>query len=113
MKTLAIVVVTVRIAATAGLLLGVWATRNRRVEPVLNMVFDVLQATPHMAYLGPVVIMFGFGQVPAMLATLRFAVPPMARLTVLGIRSVRADILEWGRCQLHQSARMLWKVELP
>ena len=68
MQTLSIVLVTVPLAAAVGLALGLWATRNARVERVLNSVFDVMQATPHMAYLGPVVILFGFGQVPAMLA---------------------------------------------
>ena len=96
MQTLAIVLVTVPLAAITGLLLGVWATRNPRIENVLNGIFDIMQATPHMAYLGPVVILFGFGQVPAMLATLGFAVPPMARLTILGIRTVPSDILEVG-----------------
>ncbi len=113
MKTLAIVAVTVPLAAIIGLLLGVWATRSPRIERGLNIVFDVLQATPHMAYLGPVVIMFGFGQVPAMLATLGFAVPPMARLTVLGIRSVPSDILESGQMSGCAPRQLLWKVELP
>ena len=113
MKTLAIVAVTVPLAASIGLLLGVWATRSPRIERGLNIVFDVLQATPHMAYLGPVVIMFGFGQVPAMLATLGFAVPPMARLTVLGIRNVPSDILESGRMSGCTPRQLLWKVELP
>ncbi len=113
MKTLAIVAVTVPLAAIIGLLLGVWATRSPRIERGLNIIFDVLQATPHMAYLGPVVIMFGFGQVPAMLATLGFAVPPMARLTVLGIRNVPSDILESGQMSGCTPRQMLWKVELP
>lgn len=113
MKTLAIVAVTVPLAASIGLLLGVWATRSPRIERGLNIIFDVLQATPHMAYLGPVVIMFGFGQVPAMLATLGFAVPPMARLTVLGIRNVPSDILESGRMSGCTPRQLLWKVELP
>ncbi len=113
MKTLAIVVVTVPLAALIGLMLGVWATRSPRIERGLNIVFDVLQATPHMAYLGPVVIMFGFGQVPAMLATLGFAVPPMARLTVLGIRNVPSDILESGQMSGCTPRQLLWKVELP
>lgn len=113
MQTLAIVLVTVPLAAALGLGLGIWATRSRRVERVLNAVFDVMQATPHMAYLGPVVVMFGFGQVPAMLATLIFAMPPMARCTILGIRTVPSDVVEAGQmcgCTPRQS---LWKVILP
>ena len=113
MKTLAIVTVTVPLAALIGLLLGVWATRSPRIERGLNIIFDVLQATPHMAYLGPVVIMFGFGQVPAMLATLGFAVPPMARLTLLGIRNVPSDIIESGQMSGCTPRQLLWKVELP
>lgn len=113
MQTLAIVVVTVPLAAITGLSLGIWATRNARVERVLNAVFDVMQATPHMAYLGPVVILFGFGQVPAMLATFGFALPPMARCTILGIRTVPQDILEAGRMSGCTPRQLLWKVEIP
>ncbi len=113
MKTLSIVLVTVPLAAAAGLFLGIWATRNSRAERVLNTSFDVMQATPHMAYLGPVVVLFGFGQVPAMLATMIFALPPMARCTLLGIRTVSSDILEAGAMSGCTSRQLLWKVELP
>lgn len=113
MQTVSIVVVTVPLAAISGLALGIWATRNARVERVLNALLDVMQATPHMAYLGPVVILFGFGQVPAMLATLGFALPPMARCTILGIRTVPQDILEAGRMSGCTPRQLLWKVELP
>ena len=85
MQTLAIVVVTVPLAAKLGLFIGVWATRSPRIEKAVNLVFDVLQATPHMAYLGPVVVLFGFGQVPAMLATLGFATPPMAMAVIASL----------------------------
>ena len=113
MQTLALVLVTVPMAAGLGLSLGVWATRKKSVEHVLNTLFDVMQATPHMAYLGPVVVLFGFGQVPAMLATLIFALPPMARCTVLGIRTVSPEITEAGVMAGCTSGQRLWKVELP
>jgi glycine betaine/proline transport system permease protein len=113
MQTLAIVFVTVPLAAILGLALGIWATRNERVERAVNATFDVLQATPHMAYLGPVVVLFGFGQVPAMLATLGFAMPPMARCTILGIRTVPSDIVEAGRMSGCTPRQLLWKVQLP
>jgi glycine betaine/proline transport system permease protein len=113
MQTISIVVVTVPLAAILGLALGIWATRNARVERVLNAIFDVMQATPHMAYLGPIVILFGFGQVPAMLATLSFALPPMARCTILGIRTVPSDILDAGHMSGCTPRQLLWKVELP
>jgi glycine betaine/proline transport system permease protein len=113
MMTLSIVVVTVPLAAITGLFLGVWAVRNPRVEKVLNTVFDLMQATPHMAYLGPVVTLFGFGQVPAMLATFGFAVPPMARCTILGLRTVPSDIIEAGIMSGCTPRQQLWKVNLP
>ncbi len=113
MQTLGIVIVTVPLAVISGLLLGIWATRSAAAERVLNTIFDVMQATPHMAYLGPVVILFGFGQVPAMLATLIFALPPMARCTILGIRTVPKDIIEAGQMSGCTPLQLLWKVELP
>lgn len=113
MQTLSIVLVTVPVAASIGLYLGVLATRNLRAEKVLNAVFDVMQATPHMAYLGPVVILFGFGQVPAMLATMVFAVPPMARCTILGLRTVPGDIIDAGRMSGCTPNQLFWKVMLP
>ncbi len=113
MQTLSIVLVTVPLAAATGLALGVWATRSERVEKVLNATFDLMQATPHMAYLAPIVVLFGFGQVPAMIATLIFALPPMARCTILGIRGVPSDIMEAGRMSGCTPRQLLWKVELP
>ena len=113
MQTVSLVLVTVPLAAATGLALGIWSTRNQRVERTLNTLFDVMQATPHMAYLGPVVVLFGFGQVPAMLATLIFALPPMARCTILGIRSVSPEIVEAGTMAGCTAQQRLWKVELP
>jgi glycine betaine/proline transport system permease protein len=113
MQTLALVIVTVPLAALLGLGLGIAATRNRRIEAALTVCFDVMQATPHLAYLGPVVVLFGFGQVPAMLATVIFAMPPMARCVILGIRTVPADVIESGRMSGCTSRQLLWKVEIP
>jgi glycine betaine/proline transport system permease protein len=113
MQTLALVIVTVPLAALLGLGLGIAATRSRRVESVLTACFDIMQATPHLAYLGPVVVLFGFGQVPAMLATVIFAMPPMARCVILGIRTVPADVIESGRMSGCTPRQLLWKVELP
>lgn len=113
MRTLSIVLVSVPVAAVTGLLLGIWSTRSRRAEAVLGGVFDVMQATPHMAYLAPVVVLFGFGQVPAMMATVIFAMPPMARCVILGIRTVPSDVIEAGRMSGCTPRQLLWKVELP
>jgi glycine betaine/proline transport system permease protein len=113
MQTLAIVLVAVPLAASLGLALGIWAIRSRRAEAVLTSAFDVMQATPHMAYLVPVIILFGFGKVPALLATLIFAMPPMARCVILGIRTVPIETVEAGLMAGCTQRQLLWKVELP
>lgn len=113
MQTLAIVLVTVPLAAAFGLVLGIWAFRNQRFEKFITACFDVMQATPHMAYLGPVVVLFGFGQVPAMLATFGFALPPMGRCTILGLRTVPAEVIEAGQMAGCTQRQLLWRVQLP
>ena len=113
MQTLSIVMVTVPLAAVLGLALGIWAVRSPRVETFVTGCFDVLQATPHMAYLGPVVVLFGFGQVPAMLATLGFAMPPMARCVILGLKTVASEVVEAGRMAGCTRRQLLWKVQVP
>ena len=113
MQTLTIIVITVPLAAATGLALGILATRNRRAEVVLTGMFDLMQSIPHFAYLVPVIVLFGFGDVPAMIATGIFAMPPMARCTILGLRTVPSEIIESGRMSGCTPRQLLWKVELP
>ncbi|HKY94165.1 MAG TPA: ABC transporter permease subunit, partial [Kiloniellales bacterium] len=113
MRTLALVIITVPVAAVVGLLLGILATRYRRAEAVLTALFDLMQAVPHLAYLAPVAVFFGFGAVPAMIASALFALPPMARCVILGIRTVPKDVIESGRMSGCTARQMLWRVELP
>ncbi|RVI96436.1 ABC transporter permease subunit [Sinorhizobium medicae] len=113
MKTVSIVIVIVPLAVTAGFALGLWAFRNRRFEKLLNTCFDIMQATPHMAYLAPVVVLFGFGQVPALIATFIFALPPMGRCTILGMRTVQPDVIEAGHMTGCTKRQLLWKVQTP
>ncbi len=113
MRTLSLVVVTVPLAAFMGIALGVIATRNVRAERILQFCFDIMQATPHLAYLGPVAAFFGFGSVPGMIATAIFALPPMARCTILGIRTVPSSVIEAGVMAGCTPAQQLWRVQLP
>lgn len=113
MQTLSLVLVAAPLAAAVGLLAGIAATRSRRAETALTMVFDLLQSIPHLAYLAPVIVLFGFGQVPALLATALFAMPPMARCTILGIRGVPAEIVEAGIMSGCTRRQLLLKVRLP
>lgn len=113
MRTLSIVIVSVPFAVLIGLWLGIWVTRSKRAANVITPMFDLMQATPHMAYLVPVVILFGFGQVPAMIATVIFAMPPMARCTILGIQTVAPEIIESGQMSGCTRRQLLWKVQIP
>ena len=113
MKTLSVVLVSVPFAAIIGLVLGIWVTRSRKAAAIITPMFDLMQATPHMAYLVPIVILFGFGQVPAMMATVIFAMPPMARCVILGIQTVPSDVIESGRMSGCTPRQLLWKVQLP
>lgn len=113
MKTFSIVVVSVPFAVVLGLGLGIWVTRSKRAAAIISPMFDIMQATPHMAYLVPVVVLFGAGQVPAMIATVIFAMPPMARCTILGIQTVSSDVVESGRMSGCTPRQLLWKVTLP
>lgn len=113
MQTLSIIVITVPLAAATGLVLGIVATRSRWAEAVLTGMFDLMQSIPHFAYLVPVVVLFGFGQVPAMIATGIFAMPPMARCTILGLRTVPGEVVESGRMSGCTPLQLLWKVQLP
>ncbi|MEM9470341.1 MAG: ABC transporter permease subunit [Pseudomonadota bacterium] len=113
MRTFSIVLVSVPFAVVLGLGLGIWVTRSKRAAAIISPMFDIMQATPHMAYLVPVVVLFGAGQVPAMIATVIFAMPPMARCTILGIQTVSSDVVESGRMSGCTPRQLLWKVTLP
>jgi glycine betaine/proline transport system permease protein len=113
MVTLASIVIAVPFAAASGLLLGIAGYRSRRVEQVLRPILDLMQTVPVFAYLVPILILFGFGPVSAMLATIVYAMPPMVRVTMLALRQVPDEITEYGRmagCTDHQ---LLWRVQLP
>ena len=113
METFSLVVITVPFGVAVGLTVGVAAAHNPRLERFITPLLDVMQATPHFAYLVPVVVLFGFGQVPALIATAIFAIPPMIRCMILGIRNVPADILESGRMIGCSDWQFLFKVEIP
>ena len=113
MKTFSLVIVAVPFSAILGLWLGVLATRSRRMSNIITPFFDLMQATPHLAYLVPVVVMFGVGQVPALIATVIFAMPPMARCTILAIKTVPSDVIESGHMSGCTQRQLLWKVQLP
>ncbi|ULB11017.1 proline/glycine betaine ABC transporter permease [Cereibacter azotoformans] len=113
MVTLAMVSVCTAMAVVIGLPIGIAAARSDRMQRVINPVLDVMQTLPSFVYLIPVVVIFGIGKVPGMIAVVIYAVPPMIRLTNLGIRLVDAQVLEAAEAFGSSGRQKLWNVQLP
>jgi glycine betaine/proline transport system permease protein len=111
--TLALVVTASLLALLLGLPLGVLAARQRTTWSLVRPALDLMQTMPAFVYLIPAVMFFSTGQVPSVIATLIFSMPPVVRLTVLGIREVPADRLEAGLSFGCSPSQLLWKVQLP
>ncbi|MGW0080493.1 ABC transporter permease [Streptomyces sp. NPDC003393] len=94
MQTLALMVIAVLASVAVGALLGLAAGLSDRMDRALRPVLDTMQVLPAFAYLLPVVLVFGIGVPAAVLATVVYAAPPMARLTALGLRGADAEVLE-------------------
>lgn len=113
MLTLALVVASTFLALVIGIPLGVWASRNDRVEFTLRPILDFMQTMPPFVYLIPAILFFSVGNVPGVVATVVFALPPGVRLTSLGIRSVQPDVVEAAHSFGSSDRQLLFKVQLP
>ena len=113
LDTLALVVSAALLALLIGLPIGVLAAQQQLLRAITRPLLDLMQTMPAFVYLIPAVMFFSTGQVPAVIATLIFAMPPVVRLTVLGLRQVPADLLEAGSSFGCTRWQLLWKVQLP
>ena len=113
MLTLAAILISVAIGALAGLLLGIVAAQSARAEAWILPTLDLMQTVPVFAYLIPILFLFGFGPVSAMIATIIYATPPMVRCTMLGLRATPAEIIESGQMMGCTRRQLLWKVKVP
>jgi glycine betaine/proline transport system permease protein len=113
MQTIDLVLVAVAIAVAIAFPLGIWASRDERVERAIRPVLDVMQTIPPWVYLIPAVIIFSLGRVPALIATVVYGAPPMLRLTTLALKQVPKPFLELGDALGASRATTLWKIELP
>jgi glycine betaine/proline transport system permease protein len=93
--------------------LGILAARSDRFAGGLRPVLDVMQTTPAFVYLVPVVMLFSIGTVAGVIATIIFALPPLIRLTNLGIRGVPEDVVEAAEAFGSSEGEILFKVRLP
>lgn len=113
MVTLSSIAIAVPIGAGAGLLLGIAGFRSPWLERALVPLLDLMQTVPIFAYLVPVLFLFGFGPVAAMIATVIYATPPMVRVTMLALHQVPAELVEFGRMAGCSRRQLLWKVLAP
>ena len=113
MTTLALVLTSVFFCALLGIPLGILCARSDNLEKVLRPILDAMQTLPAFVYLVPVVMLFGIGNVPGILVTIVFALPPLVRLTNLGIRQVPEDKIEAARAFGCTPRQMLTRVQLP
>ena len=113
MQTLALVLSSTGMALLLGIPLGIWMAGSGRCNKVLQPVLDCMQTMPAFVYLIPAVLFFGLGTVPGAFATIIFAMPPVARLTALGIRQVPKNVVEAARSFGATSWQLLYKVQLP
>ncbi len=113
MTTLSIVLTCVVFCSLIGIPLGVYSAKNDRFWTVLQPMLDLMQTIPSFVYLVPIVMLFSIGNVSGVIVTFIYALPPVVRLTNLGIRQVRGDMVEAARAFGASNRQTLYKVELP
>jgi len=113
MVTLSLVLTSLAFCVLIGLPLGILLASSDRAQRVMRPLLDAMQTTPAFVYLVPVVMLFGIGNVPGVVVTIVFALPPLVRLTNLGLRQVRPDLIEASRAYGASPLQMLVKVQLP
>ena len=113
MQTLALVLSSTCLALILGVPLGIWTANSKRCDKIMRPVLDFMQTMPAFVYLIPAVLFFGLGTVPGAFATIIFAMPPVVRLTGLGIKQVPKEVIEASRAFGATPSQLLFKVQLP
>ena len=113
MTTMAMIVTAVLFCCVIGIPLGILASRNNTFEMILRPVLDVMQTIPSFVYLIPVVMLFGVGLTPGVIAIIIFSIAPVIRLTNLGLRQVGKGVIDAGRALGCSKLVILYKIELP
>jgi len=113
MVTVAIMMVSVFISIVIGIPVGISAARNEKVNTAIRPVLDAMQTMPSFVYLVPGIMLFGLGNVAAILAIVLYSVPPCIRLTNLGIRQVDPSVVEAGKSFGSSQMQLLFKIQIP
>ncbi|GMQ59381.1 proline/glycine betaine ABC transporter permease [Vallitalea sediminicola] len=111
--TLVIVIIAVLVSVVIGLPMGILMAKSEAFKRIMMPVLDAMQTMPSFVYLLPAVMFFGLGKVPAVIATTTYAVPPLIRLTYLGISTVDKEVIEAGKSFGSTTKQMLLKIEFP
>ena len=113
MYTLALVLSSAFIALLVGIPMGIWAARNEKADKIIRPVLDFMQTMPAFVYLIPAILFFSVGNVPGVVATVVFSLPPGVRLTSLGIRGVPKEVVEAAQSFGSTRRQLLYKVQIP
>tara|TARA_R110000751_G_scaffold189187_4_gene295241 strand:- start:27586 stop:28473 length:888 start_codon:yes stop_codon:yes gene_type:complete len=113
MQTISMIFVCTVLSIVVGIPIGIAMSRSDRLQSVVNPILDVMQTMPSFVYLIPVVMLLGIGKVPGLIAVVIYAIPPIIRLTNLGIRLVDKDVLEAADAFGSSSWQRLKNVQMP
>ena len=113
MSTLSIIVVSTLLSIVVGLPIGILMSRSDKVQATINPILDVMQTMPSFVYLIPIVMLLGIGLIPGLIVVVIYAMPPIIRLTNLGIRLVDKEVLEAANAFGSSNWQKLFKVQLP
>lgn len=113
MTTLAMILTSVIFCTLVGVPLGIAAAGSDGFAAFMRPVLDIMQTIPPFVYLVPIVMLFGVGLIPGVIATIIFALPPAIRFTNLGIRQVQSEMVEAGYAFGATSWQVLWEIQLP
>ncbi|WP_435098826.1 ABC transporter permease [Candidatus Pelagibacter bacterium nBUS_27] len=112
-ETTSIMLISIFLCLIIGVPIGIWMSRANRVREKILPILDLMQTIPAFVYLIPGIMLFGLGAVPAIIATFIYAVPPLVRLTDLGIRLVDSEVTEAADAFGASKKQKLWGVQIP
>ncbi|PCE65173.1 proline/glycine betaine ABC transporter permease [Salinivibrio sp. YCSC6] len=113
MSTMSIILVCTLLAIGVGVPIGIAMSKSDRTQAIVTPLLDVMQTMPAFVYLIPVVMLLGIGKIPGVIAVVIYAIPPVIRLTNLGIRLVDKDVLEAATAYGASGMQRLFQVQLP
>jgi glycine betaine/proline transport system permease protein len=113
MITLSSIIIAVPIGVVLGILFGILSYKSKILEKIITPILDLMQTVPVFAYLVPILVMFGFGPVSALIATIIYAMPPMVRTTLLALNNIDPQLKESGIMSGCTDRQLMWKVLIP